>query len=211
MNQWMSQNSQYMGQWMGTMMQNPQLRQQMYNYMLQNQDFMYDMMRNSTFQNNYMIPWIAKNNLTNQASPENTINQTNTMEGFNQTAMLERGNVAMGFDQMKIHHQFMATSTGGEIMIMSTNTTDTQTINEIKSHVKDIQYEFSQGNFSKPFYIHDQVVPGTDVMTAKKDLIQYSIKDLDGGSALILTTNDTELLNAIQQFMNFQSSQHMGH
>ena len=141
-----------------------------------------------------------------------TVNQTtNTTEGFNQTAMLERGNVAMGFNQTMIHHHFMATSTGGEIMIMSTNMSDTQTINEIKSHAKDIQYEFSQGNFTKPFYIHAQIVPGTDIMTAKKNLINYSIKNVDGGSALILTTNDTALLDAIQQFMNFQSSQHMGH
>jgi len=135
----------------------------------------------------------------------------NTTEISNQTAMLERGNVAMGFNQTKIHHHFMSTTTGGEIMIMSENMSDLQTINEIKSHVKDIQYEFSQGNFTKPLYIHDQIVPGTDIMTAKKNLINYSIKDIDGGSVLILTTNDTQLLNAIQQFMNFQSSQHMGH
>ena len=138
-----------------------------------------------------------------------TTNQANTE--FNQTAMLERGNVEMGFNQSMIHHHFMATNTGGDIMIMSTNMSDTKTINEIRSHVRDIQYEFSQGNFTKPFYIHAQIVPGTDVMTAKKDLIQYSVKDIDGGSVLTLTTNDTELLNAIQQFMNFQSSQHMGH
>ena len=141
-----------------------------------------------------------------------TVNQTtNATESFDQTAMLERGNVAMGFNQTKIHHHFMSTTTGGEIMIMSENMSDVQTINEIKSHVKDIQYEFSQGNFTKPFYIHAQIVPGTDIMTAKMNLIHYSIKDIDGGSILILTTNDTELLNAIQQFMNFQSSQHMGH
>ena len=142
----------------------------------------------------------------------NTVNETtNVTTGFNQTAMLERGNVAMGFNQSMIHHHFMATPAGGQIIIMSLNMSDIKTINEIRSHVKDIQYEFSQGNFTKPFYIHDQVVPGTDVMIAKKDLIQYSIKDVDGGSILILTTNDTKLLNAIQQFMNFQSSQHMGH
>jgi len=117
----------------------------------------------------------------------------------------------MGFNQSKIHHHFMATSTGGEIMIMSTNMSDTQTINEIRTHVKDIEYEFSQGNFTKPFYIHAQIVPGTNIMTSKNDLIQYSIKDVEGGSVLILTTNDTELLGAIQQFMNFQSSQHMNH
>jgi len=143
----------------------------------------------------------------------NTISETtsNVTNDFNQTAMLERGDKAMGFNQSKIHHHFMATSTGGEIMIMSTNMSDTQTINEIRTHVKDIEYEFSQGNFTKPFYIHAQIVPGTNIMTSKNDLIQYSIKDVEGGSVLILTTNDTELLGAIQQFMNFQSSQHMNH
>ena len=141
-----------------------------------------------------------------------TVNQTtNATESFDQTAMLERGNVAMGFNQTKIHHHFMSTTTGGEIMIMSTNMSDAQTMAEIKIHVKDIQYVFSKGNFTKPFYIHAQIVPGTDIMAAKKNLINYSIKDIDGGSVLILTTNDTQLLNAIQQFMNFQSSQHMGH
>lgn len=136
---------------------------------------------------------------------------SNITPSFNQTAMLERGNMVMGFNQTKIHHHFMSTTTGGEIMVMSKNTNDIQTINEIKNHVKDIQYEFSKGNFTKPFYIHAQIVPGTDVMTAKKDLIHYSIKEIDGGSVLILTTNETEIIKAIRQFMNFQSSQHIGH
>ncbi len=141
---------------------------------------------------------------------QHAINPVNITDS-NQTAMLERGDIAMGFNQSMIHHHFMATKTGGEIMIMSTNMSDTKTINEIRSHVKDIQYEFSQGNFTKPFYIHAQVVPGTDIMTAKKNMIQYSIEDIDGGSVLILRANNTELLDAIQQFMNFQSTQHMGH
>ena len=150
------------------------------------------------------IYFVQIGSTTNKITP-------NVTTGFNQTAMLERGDIAMGFNQSAIHHHFMATSTGGEIMIMSLNTSDTKTINEISSHVKDIQYEFSQGNFTKPFYIHDQVVLGTDVMIAKKNLIQYSIENIDGGSILILTTHDSELLDAIQKFMNFQSSQHMSH
>jgi len=130
---------------------------------------------------------------------------------FNQTAMLERGDIGMGFNQMAIHHHFAATPTGGEIIIMSTNMSDTATIREIRSHVRDIQREFSEGNFTRPFYIHAEQVPGTDVMAAKKDLIRYSIRDIDGGSVLTLTTNDTGLVAAIQQFMEFQSAQHMGH
>jgi len=61
MNQWMSQNPQYMGQWMGSMMSDPQLREQMYDHMFQNQQFMYGMMGNPNFQNNYMGPWMMNN------------------------------------------------------------------------------------------------------------------------------------------------------
>lgn len=131
--------------------------------------------------------------------------------GFNQTAMLERGDTAMGFNQSLIHHHFITTPTGGEIIIMSTNMSDSRTISEIRSHVREIRDEFSQGNFTKPFYIHAQNVPGTATMASKKDLIRYSIRDMDGGASLILSTNDTGLLEAIKDFMDFQSRQHMGH
>ena len=157
-----------------------------------------------------VITSLYASQLTPSIPPVNQT-QSSVTTGFNQTAMLERGNIAMGFNQTKIMHHFMATSTGGQIMVVSLNMNDTKTINEIKSHIKDIQYQFSQGNFTKPFYIHNQIVPGTQVMTAKKDLIQYTINDIESGSVLILTTNDTELLEAIQQFMDFQSNQHMGH
>jgi hypothetical protein len=128
-----------------------------------------------------------------------------------QEAMLERGNIAMGFDQNKIMHHFMATSTGGRIMIVALHSGDSDTISQIKIHVVDIQYEFFQGNFTKPFFIHDQQVPGIVVMAKKKDMIGYSIEQLDNGSALILKTDDKELLNAIQQFMQYQGMEHKGH
>ena len=125
--------------------------------------------------------------------------------------MTERGDIAMGFDQTKIMHHFSDTTTGGEIRIIALDVSDTKTISEIRSHVEDIRHEFSQGNFAKPFFIHDQIVPGTQIMTEKKDLIQYSTKQIEDGDILVLTTNDTELLDAIKQFMEYQSSQHVGH
>ena len=131
--------------------------------------------------------------------------------GFNQTAVLERGDIAMGFDQTKIMHHFMATSTGGQIMIMALDMNDIETINKIKSHIHDIQHEFAQGNFVKPFYIHGQVVPGAQVMMDRKDHIQYTVKNTEDGAVLVLTTNDAELRDAIRQFMDYQSSQHIGH
>lgn len=60
-NQMMTGNPQFSNQYLGYMMQTPQLRQQMYNYMFQNKDFMYGMMGNSNFQNQYMGPWMMQN------------------------------------------------------------------------------------------------------------------------------------------------------
>ena len=62
-------------------------------------------------------------------------------------------------------------------MITALDTNDTETIDQIKNHALHIQRDFSKGNFTKPFFIHAKVVPGTKVMTEKKDLIKYSTED----------------------------------
>ena len=125
--------------------------------------------------------------------------------------MMERGDIAMGFNQNKITHHFVVTPDGGKIIITALNGSDKQTIDEIKNHTLDVQKEFSEGNFTKPFFIHAQEVPGIKVMSEKKDLIKYNIRDLNNGSSLQLTTNDKELIDAITQFMDFQARQHYGH
>lgn len=142
----------------------------------------------------------------------------NGYDSVNQSAMnatmlkmMERGNVAMGFNQNKIAHQFVATPVGGEIIITALNASDVETINQIKIHILEIQKEFSEGDFVRPFFIHAQEVPGTKVMSEKKDLIKYDKLEMKNGSKLVLTTNDTQLVDAIRQFMEFQAGQHQGH
>ena len=125
--------------------------------------------------------------------------------------MMQRGEMAMGFDQNKIKHAFIVTTNGGEIRISALDENDIDTIHAIRTHVTEIQHDFSQGDFNKPFFIHDQTVPGTQIMAEKKDLINFSISDIEHGGALTLTTNDVDILDAIKQFMAFQSSEHMGH
>lgn len=130
----------------------------------------------------------------------------------NTTSLMESGNIAMGFNQNKIIHNFKSTPTGGEIIITALdNNNDTETIKQIRNHTLDIQKEFSEGNFTKPFFIHAQQVPGTKVMSEKKDLIKYSILQMKNGSTLILTTNNKQLINAIIQFMDCQATAHHGH
>ncbi|HXT85216.1 MAG TPA: hypothetical protein VN704_12965 [Verrucomicrobiae bacterium] len=127
------------------------------------------------------------------------------------TGMMQRGNIAMSFNQSKISHNFVATSKGGKIIITALNNGDIQTINQIKNHIKDIQKEFSEGNFTKPFFIHAQKVPGTQIMTSKKSLIKYDVQKLKNGSSLILTSNDKQVVDAIQRFIEFQATAHHGY
>ena len=127
------------------------------------------------------------------------------------TQMMQRGNLAMGFDQSKIAHEFSTTKDGGQIKITALDEKDNNTINQIKSHTRDIQNDFAEGNFTKPFFIHAESVPGTDAMTQNKDQIQYKIQDLKNGSILLLITSNSSLVSSINQFMTYQSTEHTGH
>lgn len=207
--QQMMNDPQMMNQWMNTMMNDPQAMQQMHDMMMSNPQHMNQMMgpMMDIMMNDPDMQQQMMNMMMNNQDMMNMMDNNMMMN----SGMMERGNLAMGFDQTKIMHFFEETTTGGEIGIIALDKRDTKTISEIRSHVEDIQYEFSQGNFSKPFFIHTQVVPGTKIMNEKKDLIQYSTRQIEGGEILVLTTNDSEVLDAIAQFLDFQSSQHMGH
>jgi hypothetical protein len=155
---------------------------------------------------------ITANNSNTKVYPSAFSNESNhtrqSPTDMTMMKMMERGDIAMGFNQNKITHLFVPTPDGGKIIITALNGSDRQTINQIKNHILDIQKEFSEGNFTKPFYIHAQEVPGTKVMSEKKDLIKYSILEMNNGSSLQLNTNDKELIDAITQFMEFQAREH---
>ena len=147
----------------------------------------------------------------NQGSSSDIVEHDLESNMIDHQDMMERGEMVMGFDQNKIKHNFVETPNGGEIRISALDVSDVHTIHAIRTHVKEIQNDFSQGNFNKPFLIHNQIVPGTQIMAEKKDLMIFSVSDTEHGGVLILTTNDSDILDAIKQFMAFQSSEHMGH
>lgn len=62
---------------------------------------------------------------------------------MDQVEMLKRGDIGMDFNQSKISYQFVIAPTGGEIKISALDSNDTQTISQIKNHLKIIQKEFS--------------------------------------------------------------------
>ena len=179
--------------------------------LLRGQSFSYIFGKDGTYNYYWTIhPWMLGQVIVATNSTTVTALDTNNQSAAS-ISMLERGAIAMGFNQSKILHQFKSTPTGGEILITALNNSDIETIKQIKNHISIIQKEFSAGNFTKPFYIHAQDVPGTKIMSEKKDLIKYSINEIDNGATLTLETKDKELIDAIHQFMAFQGTEHQGH
>ncbi|MSR07182.1 MAG: hypothetical protein EXR93_08975 [Gemmatimonadetes bacterium] len=123
------------------------------------------------------------------------------------TALKERGGKAMRVDQDASAHVFDALPDGGRIELQATDD-DRAAIDGIREHFKEIETAFRKGDFAIPMFVHDGEVPGTAVMAAGRNKIVYVRRDLPRGAELLLQTSDSEVVNAIRGFMNFQRSEH---
>lgn len=130
-----------------------------------------------------------------------------TAEDPDLAALQERGAIGMGVDQYVSTHVFDALPDGGRIEYQYDHD-DPEAIAQIRRHLKEIQAAFQAGDFSTPAFVHDRTVPGTDVMAARRDHIEYRYGDLPRGGELRLITEDPEALQAIREFMAFQRDDH---
>jgi hypothetical protein len=122
-------------------------------------------------------------------------------------ALQARGEVGMGVDQYRSTHVFDALPDGGRIEFQHDGD-DAEAVARIRRHLQEIQVAFEAGDFSTPAFVHDRQVPGTDVMAARKEHIEYRYRDLPRGGELRLITSDPEALLAIRDFMAFQRDDH---
>jgi hypothetical protein len=122
-------------------------------------------------------------------------------------AMQERGKMAMGVDQYTSAHRFDVLSDGGRIELQR-GTDDSVGIRQIRAHLRLIQHAFEAGDFSTPEFVHMRAMPGTEVMTKKRDVIAYVYHDLPRGGEVRMTTRDPEALAAIHEFLRAQRGAH---
>jgi len=122
-------------------------------------------------------------------------------------ALQARGKMAMGVDQYASAHQFDVTADGGRIALEMKDS-DSLAVAQIRAHLKLIEHAFQAGDFSTPEFVHLRAMPGTAVMSAKKDLIMYSYANLPRGGEVRITTSDPEALTAIREFIKAQRGDH---
>lgn len=122
-------------------------------------------------------------------------------------ALQARGREAMGVDQYTSTHQFDDLPTGGRIELQR-DSTDSAGVRTIREHLRYVAQAFARGDFSVPGFVHAESVPGTAVMAANRDLIQYDFHPLPGGGEVLLSSTDTATVSAIHAFLAFQRQDH---
>jgi hypothetical protein len=122
-------------------------------------------------------------------------------------ALQARGKMAMGVDQYASAHQFDVTPDGGRIALQMKDD-DSLSVAQIRAHLKLIEHAFQAGDFSTPEFVHLRAMPGTAVMTAKKDVIKYTYADIPRGGEVRIATSDPDALAAIRSFIKAQRGDH---
>jgi hypothetical protein len=122
-------------------------------------------------------------------------------------AVQARGQVAMGVDQYTSTHVFESLPDGGRI-VLQRDTADSAGTATIRTHLQHIARAFAAGDFRLPGMVHAQTVPGTAAMTARRQLIRYSMDTLPRGGMVRLQTTDSVAVRAIHAFLAFQRGDH---
>jgi len=114
----------------------------------------------------------------------------------------------MGVDQYTSAHVFEDLPDGGRVVLERDDPADTAAIATIRAHLHDIEAAFRAGDFTKPFAVHAQTVPGTGMMVARRGAISYDEIDRPRGGEVRITSGDPVAVAAIHQFLEFQRQQH---
>jgi len=122
----------------------------------------------------------------------------------------QRGGRVMGVDQYTSAHTFAPLEDGGSITLVR-NEADSAGIAQIRQHMREIAGQFAQGNFTAPFLVHAQQVPGTTVMAQRREHIRFEVMDLPRGAMVRIRTADAAALAAVHEFLAFQRMDHRAH
>jgi hypothetical protein len=133
---------------------------------------------------------------------------TPTTSTDDHTAMMKRGDQAMGFSQEKTTHHFRLFKDGGAIDVTANDPKDTASRNEIRQHLSHIAQMFADGNFNIPMLIHGTTPPGVPTMKELRDQIHYVSQETDSGARVRINTTNTQALEAVHAFLRFQIAEH---
>lgn len=107
----------------------------------------------------------------------------------------QRSSEVMPFSLRATMHIFSKTSDGGTQRVVAKNRSDNTQVSLIREHLRSIEEQFRNGDFSAPSQVHGDEMPGlAQLKAAKPGQISIAYKDVDAGGQLTFRTHDTALV-----------------
>ena len=121
----------------------------------------------------------------------------------------KRGADVMPFDLKATTHAFTKTDVGGVQGVVAKDPGDQVQVDLVRKHLKDIQTQFTKGDFSGPSHIHGQDMPGlAQLQAAKPGQVKITYADVPGGAQVTYSTSAPELVAALHSWFDAQLSDH---
>lgn len=114
----------------------------------------------------------------------------------------------MGFSQTDSVHRFHQTKNGAIIEVQSKSADDAKLISQIRDHMKYIAASFTKGDFSTPLFVHGVEPTGIARMKELNAQITYKYVELPNGAQVEITSKSPQAVQALHDFMDFQSVEH---
>lgn len=123
-------------------------------------------------------------------------------------AVDQRGDKVMGFAHGKTRHTFRLIADGGAIEVRANDAADAESIAAIRSHLKDIEKDFTAADFTRPEQIHGKLPDGTDVMKELREEIAYRFEEIPNGGRIRIKSKNRKAIDAVHRFLKFQIDDH---
>lgn len=126
-----------------------------------------------------------------------------------QAEVARRGKDVMEFDLAKTVHIFTRRADGGVQQVVARTPDDLAQVRLVRRHLRKIQRQFLQGDFSGPSHIHGQDMPGlAQLQATKPGQIAITYQDVPGGAELRYSSADPALVDALFQWFDAQVHDH---
>ena len=125
-----------------------------------------------------------------------------------QAQVAEAGVQVMPFNLDATTHIFTETPTGWIQDVIADDPADTASIELIREHLREEADKFRRGDFSDPAQIHGPDMPGLRTLQQRFTDITVALSDSQDGATLTYETADSELVAAIHDWFDAQTTDH---
>jgi hypothetical protein len=125
-----------------------------------------------------------------------------------QALVAERGAEVMPFDLERTTHVFAARSDGGVQTVVADEAGDEAEVGRIRGHLREEAAAFRRGEFDDPAAIHGMEMPGLAELRAGYERIAIRYEDVPRGGRIRYSTEDPELVRALQAWFGAQLMDH---